>query len=59
MQTKIHVEVWLAGAVLHEAGLSTYSAAQLAAEISEKFQDSRPGVKNAHQCSLQCLVAKI
>ncbi len=41
---KIHVEVWLAAALLHEAGLPEFSGARLAKEVEQRFGDTRSGV---------------
>jgi len=41
---KIHVEVWLTAALLHEAGLATFSRSQLKEEIRRRFGDVRHGI---------------
>jgi hypothetical protein len=41
---KIHVEVWLAAALLHEAGYATFSPGRLVEEVERRFGDVRPGV---------------
>lgn len=42
---KIHAGVWLAAALLHEAGHATFAAARLAQEVERRFGDTRPGVQ--------------
>lgn len=42
---KIHAEVWLAAALLHEAGYPTFSPGRLVEEVERRFGDTRPGVK--------------
>lgn len=47
MQTKqltIRVEVWLAAAMLHEAGHATFTPGRLVEEVERRFGDTRPGV---------------
>lgn len=41
---KIHAEIWLAAALLHEQGRSTFSPARLIEEVERRFGDMRPGV---------------
>ncbi len=51
---KIHVEIWLAAALLHEAGHPTFSPGRLAEEVEHRFGDTRPGVVThitAHCCA--------
>jgi hypothetical protein len=47
---KIHAEVWLAAALLHEAGHVIFSSARLVEEVERRFGDVRPGVQ-AHASS--------
>ncbi|HYF78501.1 MAG TPA: hypothetical protein VD973_15290 [Symbiobacteriaceae bacterium] len=42
---KIHAEVWLAAALLHEEGHATFSSARLVEEVERRFDDVRPGVQ--------------
>lgn len=42
---KIHAEVWLAAALLHDQGYAAFSPARLAEEVERRFGDVRPGVK--------------
>lgn len=41
---KIHAEIWLAAALLHEQGRATFSPGQLIEEVARWFGDVRPGV---------------
>ena len=41
---KIHVELWLAAASLHEAGAAPFTPKQLRQEVLRLFNDDRPGV---------------
>ncbi len=45
MLIKINVEVWLAAASLHDAGLAFFSPSTLVSEIGKLFGDTRPGVQ--------------
>lgn len=42
---KIHAEIWLAAALLHEQGYPTFSPSRLVEEVQRQFGDIRPGVK--------------
>ncbi|MHB8926566.1 MAG: hypothetical protein ACYC9Q_02730 [Bacillota bacterium] len=44
MDLKIHCEVWVAAARLHERGQAPFSRAALLQEIAKLFGDTRPGV---------------
>lgn len=41
---KIHAEIWLAAALLHDGGLATFTPSRLIREVQERFSDTRPGV---------------
>lgn len=50
---KIHAAVWLAAALLHEAGHPEFSASRLADEVERRFGDTRSGV--ATHISAHCV----
>lgn len=50
----IHVEVWLAAALMHEEGHSVFSPSRLCEEVERRFGDAASGVRrhvSAHACA--------